>query len=685
MSTAGNVGTPGLSGLGLGLGIGTGMERTGTNNTSIGTGLISNIGVGVAGDLALGGAEDSIMAGTSIIGGSSNVRDNEAERNRRIERIVGVLGQQWGLVSQEGVERAARRCGLECLWQEGSVAGARTLSIAGNGVLVDVEFLGEEVMDVVLSFPGCVEAVGTHWGGKKGAEVLKRNLRGEEGKAGYVGLEPFIINLERLARLDRLSADGVDCFEALEGVRSSLNRLYAYDIKEVRELRQERLEVVDREVVLREVISQRYGRLVMHGRGHVGLTSQYWMERRLVLESKTARDEMMGVNGKDEYTLDDEDGPKIYSAVFECEASSAQLYPPIRISDAWIADHIDKDFSAGGIEQHEWETGENPFLQGGPLDWLEPPSTLASAADMSGDAMVLDSGPLQAVRAKEPNVRFVVKLNPPIIMPLQTVVRIYSRMGVPVPEDLVQSTTYTTLLFAQNSDARHATVMNGEVEYQRPHFGVTRSVHSYRGTGGGDVRESKHKYTLFSQQRDMARALDQIPFSHPKQIVEIMPILRQWALVGDILRRTFGRSDIDDRSKVDRHQKVQDHGFDSDQDVSAEEELDALMAMSESEEDEEDEEDKDGIPPLSVDVSLSISPVPAISLLFESHTGLTSVTFNVGPNGVISARDLVSGGREKGGEEEQEEKNKLTRQEENLEPVLGIAEDLGTVVEWIRG
>lgn len=681
MSTAGNVGTPGLSGLGLGLGLGTGMERTGTGNTSNGTGLNSNGGVGVAGDLSLGEAGISILAGTSIIGGTSSVRDNEAERNRRIERIVGVLGQQWGLVSQEGVERAARRCGLECLWEEGSVGGVKTLSIAGNGVLVDVEFVGEEVTDVVLSFPGCVEAVGEHWGGRKGAVVLKKNLRGEEGKAAYVGLETFIKNLERLARLDRLSADGVNCFEALEGIRSSLKKLYTYDMKEVRKLRQERLEVVDREADLREVISQRYGRLVMHGRGNVGLTLQYWMERRLVLESKAARDEAIGVDSNDQYTLDDEERPKIYSAIFECEASPAQLYPPIRISDAWVADHINNEFSAGNVEQHDWETVENPFLQGRPIDWLEPPSTLASAADMSGDAMVLDSGPLQALRSKEPDVRFVVKLEPPIIMPLQTVVRIYSRVGVPVPQDVVQPVTYSTLLFAQNSEARNATVMNGEVKYQRPHTGVIRSVNSYRGMGGRDLRESKHKYTLFSQQRDTARALEQIPFSHPKQIVEIMPILREWALVGDIIRRTFGKNEIDDKNEVDRHQKVQDHGFDSEQDVSADDELDALMAMSE---DEEDNEDADDAPPLSVDISLSISPVPAISLLFESHVGLTSVTFNVGPNGVISARDLVLAGRERGGEEDLEEKNKLTRQEGHLERVLTIAEDLGAVVEWMR-
>ena len=675
------MGTPGLSCLGLSLGIGKGMERTGTNSSSIGTGLNSNIGVGVGGDLALGGAEDSIMAGSSMIGGPSNVRDNEAERNRRMERIVDVLGQQWGLVSQEGVERAARRCGLECLWEEGSAAGARTLSIAGNGVLVDVEFMGEEVMDVVLSFPGCVEAVGEHWGGRKGADVLKRNLRGEEGKAGYVGLEAFIKNLETLARLDSLSADGVNCFEALEGLRSSLNKLYTYDVKEVGELRQERLELVDREVILREVISQRYGRLLMHGRGHVGLTSQYWMERRLVLESKTARDKMMGVDGKDEYTLDDEEGPKIYSAVFKCEASSAQLYPSIRISDAWIADHIDKDYTVGSLEQHAWETGENPFLQGGPIEWLEPPSTLAPAADISSDAMVLDSGPLQTDRGKVPNVRFVVKLDPPVIVPLQTAVQIYSRVGVPVPDGLIQPATYSALLFAQNSDARHATVMNGAVEYQRPNIGVTRSVKSYRGVGGRNPRESKHKYTLFSQQRDVARIVEQIPFSHPKQIIDLMPTLRQWALVGDIIRRTFGRSGIDEKSEIDRHQKVQDRGFDSEDGVSAEEELDALMAASE---DEDDEEDKDEAPPLSVDVSLTISPIPAISLLYESDVDLTSVTFNVGPNGVISARDLVLGGRGEGGEEDQEEKSKLRREEGKLERVLSIAEDLGAVVEWMR-
>ena len=673
MSTAGNVGTPGLSGLGLGLGVGTGMEGTGTHNTSIETALNSNMGI-VVGNISLGAGEDSIMAARSVIGAPTNVRDNEVERNRRIGRIVDTLGRKWGLVSQEGVERAARRCGLECLWEEGSAYGARTLSIAGNGVLVDVEFQGEEVRDVVLSFPGCGEAVGEHWGGKKGANVLKRTLREEEGKVGYVGLETFIKNMERLSRLDRLGADGVNCFEALEGLRSSLNKLYEYDVLEVREGRQENNEVTDREVILREVLCKRCGRLVMHSRRHVGLTLQYWMERRLVLESKKARDEIMDVDGKDEYTLEDEEGPKIYSVIIECEASSAQLYPPIRISDVWVADHLDKGFSIGSIEQQEAEKQ----VQGGPIDWLEPPPTLASAANMSGDAMVLDSGPLQAGIGKEPNVRFVAKLNPPIIVPLQTAAEIYSLVGVPVPQGSVQPTTYSTLLFPQNSEARYATVLNGEVEFKREHFGVIRSVKSYSGRKDSDPRENKHRYTLFSQKRDVARALEQIPFSHPKQIVMIMPILRQWAMVGDIIRRTFGRDDSDDKRGNGTQHEAYEHGVDEEHGVSAEEELQALMSVSDV---GDDEEENNEAPPLPVDVSVTMSPVPAISVLFELHGGLTSVTFNVGPNGGISARDLVLGGWEM---EEDRVKPNLREEEGKIAQVLNTAEDLGTVVEWMR-
>lgn len=68
---------------------------------------------------------------------NTNARGDEDERRRRIESILEKLKTRPGRVSQEGVERLAKMTGFECLWQDG-LEGARTLSIAGSGVLIDV-------------------------------------------------------------------------------------------------------------------------------------------------------------------------------------------------------------------------------------------------------------------------------------------------------------------------------------------------------------------------------------------------------------------------------------------------------------------------------------------------------------------------------------------------------------------
>lgn len=68
---------------------------------------------------------------------SGNVRGDEDERRRRIETILSVLRTRPGRVGEEGIERLAKRTGLEYLW-DGQPGGPRMLSIAGTGVLIDV-------------------------------------------------------------------------------------------------------------------------------------------------------------------------------------------------------------------------------------------------------------------------------------------------------------------------------------------------------------------------------------------------------------------------------------------------------------------------------------------------------------------------------------------------------------------
>lgn len=76
---------------------------------------------------------------------SVNVRGDDEERKRRIESILGLLRNRPGRVSEEGLERLAKRTELECLWEDGP-HGERTLSMAGSGLLLEVSLSVQLVM-----------------------------------------------------------------------------------------------------------------------------------------------------------------------------------------------------------------------------------------------------------------------------------------------------------------------------------------------------------------------------------------------------------------------------------------------------------------------------------------------------------------------------------------------------------
>lgn len=76
---------------------------------------------------------------------SGNIRADEDERRRRIETILETLRGKVGRVGQEGIERLARRTGLDCLWED-APDGARTLSMAGTALLIDVRGLPRSVL-----------------------------------------------------------------------------------------------------------------------------------------------------------------------------------------------------------------------------------------------------------------------------------------------------------------------------------------------------------------------------------------------------------------------------------------------------------------------------------------------------------------------------------------------------------
>ncbi|KAL8770483.1 MAG: hypothetical protein Q9194_005164 [Teloschistes cf. exilis] len=649
---------------------GQAMSRSGTNISSPSVGglgafaglnamLMMNAGEGIKTGLTPVGGLGTPLGGSPLPsqvgdGGLTSVngslkqqkRDQEEERRLRLQHITSLLAQRWGYVSREGVERCARRVGLECLWED-EIPGAdgRTLNIAGNSVLVEVQFMkkGDEIGGVTLAFPERDEG---EWGKNAvaGAEVLKNNLQGgRTHDMGFVILDAFVENLERLAHLDRLSAAGVNCFDAIDGVGDALRKVWESETKRRRtEERTNRDE--DDEVVL----CQQNGRPTMHTGGQMGLALHYWKDRRHLARRKRKADAMDidGSSGVDEQEINQR---TTWSLAIGCESSSADTYPSVRVSNEWVSIPASSNDEVKGEQMDLSTTGDS-------IEWQEPPPAFITT-DPSAPS-------LEA--AKQPDIRFVAHLNPPVLVPLQTALNIYASVGSPLPDSSMQQpATYSQLLLPAHTPAAGLSEITAERELFLP-------------TAEG-IETKRHKYTLFSSspQEIFAANIEHIPFSHPRQLLVLLPVLRQWALLSSLLRRCFNDSPPPSMAKPPDSSERDDE--DSDDDAgernSVLDKLDALLNDGGAAK-------QQSISKTLVDISISLSgPLPSVSLVFPYRSALADLSFEVGLNGEVGDVELNLGsamteaGDEGGGKAE-------TRREK-VKKVLEISEDLGAVVEWV--
>lgn len=521
------------------------------------------------------------------------------------------------------------------------------LSIAGNGVLVDVEFNLEEVKNVTLEFANSGAEVGKS--SSDGAEILKKDLT-EENEVGYVVLDAFVENLERLERMDKLSEGGADCFDAVGGIRAALQTVFDLEAGKASDSKGPD---ASKESIDREVLCQGSGRPKMHTRGRVGLALQYWMERHLLLPT-TPEQEAMDID-TDTPTATEEEAT-IYSLIIETEASPSSLYPPIRVSDSWLGSPLEKPTP----------TEYDPFLKHtSSLNWQEPPPTyLTSDQPQENTTTTTD--------LHIPNVRFVARFEPPLVVPLQVAADIHQTLNAPLTQESIQPTTYESLLFAD--------VPGPQSRTQNSQRTMTKTITSYDASGA--AKEHTHRYTLFTLQPDYGRTIDTLPFSHPRQLIAILPLLRQWALIGSMLRRSFAPDPDPPSSPSDKdndNQKQNLNGTDldtiiHDSEMTIDEELAALLA-------DDDEspsslpvanggQPRDNVLPIDITLSTTSSP-PRIGAVWTQGRELRSVDFGVGV-GVGGVIGVLADGRE-----DDVGRGEVVRR------VVSIAEELGVLVEWL--
>ncbi|KAF2243953.1 hypothetical protein BU26DRAFT_523499 [Trematosphaeria pertusa] len=459
-------------------------------------------------------------------------RADEDERRRRLESIITMLKGKPGRVSAENITALCGKEGIVVDHEESTDKSNVTLTLViGNEAMCDIAIAKGNVMSVKLELASDDDIFKDSV-----SRILYKSLKPPPGVNKInVTLDRFAHNLEKLLRMDKLSAEngGVPVYKAIFKVYNSLRKLFEHEKKMT-------LAIMDANTpnagykAEREVLCKKSGRPRMNAGTCLGLSLEYWMDRRHLIPKKPRESasikgkEKMDVDSEaaDEYSEDiDSDTNRIYSLTIECESSPSSMYTPIRIPDSWLSEAVEKAPDGPDADIN------NILLNTSQIDWLDPKPTYLEPVAPAGDH---DSMNLGNAPGRLPNIRFVARFNPPLVVPWTEYVRITQNVGVEYnPQDL-RATTFVGLA-----------IRPGDVDpaMMGTAGGYTPEVRSERNVlvldKDGKERQTTHANSLYVPKLEYARALESLPFSHPRQLVELLPTLRQYAFTTSLLQHTF--------------------------------------------------------------------------------------------------------------------------------------------------
>ncbi|KAF1354722.1 mediator of RNA polymerase II transcription subunit 1-domain-containing protein [Delphinella strobiligena] len=682
---------------------------------------LAALDIGTPSALLGGEAGQAMSVSLSDLGISSRRGNEDEERRAKLESVLAKLqgrskgrddvrrAGKFGRVSEEGLRRVACWVGMEVDADDKhnrGFDGNRIIHVAGtSSVIMDFPFKNNVPGKVVVAFFSEDDAVTAHQ--EAAAAVFMKDLEPPPGVLAInASLDRFAANLETIAKLDKLSVAGkLNCLEAITGIYTALRRLYEQEKNAALELFEAKGEAKDA-FAATEVTCKRSGRPRMHARRKIGLSVEYWMERRHLSRSKAENavqksDGSMDIDAKtSDGDSDDDDDKGIYTLHLTAEANDPSLYPSLRNTKAWISDRIH-------VPSAE-TTSPSALLSGNPsIDWQDPPPTyLDSSSDDQADSMNVDSNHQQS--QKLPSVRFVAKLDPPLAMPWNVANNILQSVGAQAGTDVDVLQTYTSILLRRSPSA---SVPANSLDTLGAVEAVASAEKKVLRAGGEEV---SHRRELWVPKQEFGYVLRSIPFAHPRQIVQILPVLRQWAQLGSLMQNSFlPETDSNQSSTVPSTKTSQQFNQVVDKEESQKKKTYSLAELlvnldGSSDQDIEmsgqDDHDHDhdhdrartreqkqwgDAEPLPIDLSLTTTPSPSLDVVFplsRLEGGLASISISILGDGEIAilGQNLVnvspSGEGEGGGDDDEEVGRKVRRMARALE-VVG---DLGVWVEWLR-
>ncbi|KAJ6257238.1 hypothetical protein Dda_8126 [Drechslerella dactyloides] len=523
----------------------------------------------------------------SLLGGEGAGGGGEDKERSKLKRVLKILKERPGKISEEGIKRVARRAGMQYHTDTSAVVkGAHTLIISGIIVVVDIDFKDGAVTRVALSF---AETSGPSAEfSDRAARILEKTLK-PDGYSVTSSLAPFADNLERFARSDRLShLPSLNCFSAVTGLYVSMRKIWEKEVARMGEV---------------EAMCKGMGRPGMHLRGKVGFCIDYWKERRLI----------SGDVGKGKGRGEDESG-RFWRVVVDVDELPSEGYiTPVRNSEDWVSDNVLKAADAlFGHDAYE-------------VDWIEPPLNNYEPATKP------------EVLTRLNNTRFIAKLDPPVVIGLQDEVEILGVAGASTMSQVMPEPLETVL----------CPKMKGAKEP------LTHSRTVYIGQDEG----AEHTYNLNTLRPAYGRVLEEIPFSHPRQLALIFQILRKYACFNTVFHTAFPEDTPPQPPSSTQQQQqtpLQQQQPSQKEDKLA---LDAFLA------------DDAPLKVVPVDISMNALPL-GLSLLFpHSAENISQVEVHILNNAELQILAVTGG---------------VAADADAVKKVVEVAEDVGILVEWVR-
>ncbi|KFA74556.1 hypothetical protein S40288_04911 [Stachybotrys chartarum IBT 40288] len=602
------------------------------------------------GALGIGGAFEMGLDNVGVAGldGLSVGFSSEDDKVKRLDTILALLNKKRGLVSEAGLERLAQRLGLEFLSEENigpDGRKSRTLVIAGSAIALDIALDNNVVQNISLAFHGSPPSVARH--ADAASQILLKDLQLAPNQSPLTKtLDQFAKNFEWLANLDKLSiSPGLDCQEALAGIFASLERLNKWDMTNLRE--EPAMAGKSDEYISSAAMCTRHGYPAMHCRGKLGLALQYWRELRHVPASDSG---------------DQED--KVWSLLLGCAPINGLGQSPVRVSENWISKDI--------VKPDPTAIGEKK----GALDWQEPDNVILPPSEENKDAgMELLQPDLSTTRV--PRVMFTATFDPPVKLPQNEWMRLYAYAQAEPPN-------LNALDFSHRPpptfDSMVFPIPPGTKQDPSEARTITRVRQVRVFDEANQPVQKTHHNKLFIYKPIYSQEVKDLAFSHPRQLVDMLPLLRQYAFLSILLENSFGSNTQDPVATKDGQAKAgtgqgpgttmtRDEFTDFSQPAPT---LDASQISLGGQ--------GDSRKTTHMDVILGVHPVPQIQVVFPLGSSTGDITLRILEGGTVEVMDeniLAQDGR--GGPKG----NGKTLTRGDLARVLEHLEDLCKWVEWI--